>query len=511
VTVYVEAYSAHPLEADAAALYAPPDGWIDDAGTFHEQRPAAGGKPVHVVELTPDDGLLPLPYMGRQVDGSAWEDATTTDRAPATRSRQTFYPDASRIFEEIDRLGVGGDGRPVLLSTVADFDFYRAIPSGGWTQGRSSGDRSDVGVGDIEPEANGLDFFGYYPFHLHREPTLVALARATNLVQRVLSSGDYIGAQWLEGSPTTEETMYWLGLVVDTDLPLVGHSAQRPHGSLSADGDRNIVDGVKYLLSGISLDAQGRDRVGAVMVVDEVVFGAREVTKVDARPGGYEVVGGHGGIVADMGGFGDPQLTFVSEKRHTHRSELRLSALPETVTGVAGSLEDGIGLVDVLVKDTEGGLVPSSMPRVSFTKFSRYAASATSAEASGDPSLEVEAVARIRSNLSDAPLAGFVAEGMSPYGLTDPTSNAALALATFSGMPVVRVGRGNTGGMAYKLDPLSIAGNNLSATKARMLLMAAMLKLGALPPAIDPHHPTPAEVDATMTAVASYQELFDTH
>ena len=29
VTVYVEAHSAHPLESDAAELYAPPDGWID--------------------------------------------------------------------------------------------------------------------------------------------------------------------------------------------------------------------------------------------------------------------------------------------------------------------------------------------------------------------------------------------------------------------------------------------------------------------------------------------------
>jgi hypothetical protein len=78
-------------------------------------------------------------------------------------------------------------------------------------------------------------------------------------------------------------------------------------------------------------------------------------------------------------------------------------------------------------------------------------------------------------------------------------------------MPVVRVGRGNTGGTAYKLDPLSIAGNNLSATKARILLMAAMLKLGDPPPAADPFHPTPTEVEATQAAVAAYQELFDTH
>jgi len=32
VTVYVEQFSAHPLEADAAALYAPPDGYVTRSG-----------------------------------------------------------------------------------------------------------------------------------------------------------------------------------------------------------------------------------------------------------------------------------------------------------------------------------------------------------------------------------------------------------------------------------------------------------------------------------------------
>jgi L-asparaginase len=510
VIIYVEAFTAHPLESDARELYAEPDGWIDVNGEYHVGQAGPEGTPVYVVELFPEDGLLPLPYMGRQADGSAWEGTGSTPFAPASRTRQTFYPDASRIYEEIDRLGVGGDGQSVLLSAAANFDFYRAIPSGGWTKGRSAEDRTDTGQGEIEPEELGIDFFGYYPFHLQREPTLVHLAHATNMVQRVLATGHYVAAQWLEGSPTNEETMYWLGLLIDTSLPLVGHSAQRPHGNISADGDRNIVDGVEYILSGISLDAEGKDRVGAVMIVDEVVFGAREVAKVDARPGGYTTVGGHGGIVADMGGYGPPELTFVSEKRHTFRSDVRLSLLPSSVKGVTGRTGGVIINVDVPVRDEEG-LLPASMPNVTITKYSRYGRVAIGAEDVADPAGEVEILARIEANLADAPLAGFVAEGMSPYGLTDPTSTAALTVALFSGMPVVRVGRGNTGGMASKLDPLFITGNNLSATKARILLMAAMLKLGALPLAADPSHPTSAETESTLAVVAKYQLIFDTH
>ncbi len=37
---------------------------------------------------------------------------------------------------------------------------------------------------------------------------------------------------------------------------------------------------------------------------------------------------------------------------------------------------------------------------------------------------------------------------MSPFAMADPPRNAALSVAAFAGMPVVRTGRGNTGGMA---------------------------------------------------------------
>jgi hypothetical protein len=38
VEVYIEHFSAHPLEKDASELYAPPDGWIGPDGVFHKER-----------------------------------------------------------------------------------------------------------------------------------------------------------------------------------------------------------------------------------------------------------------------------------------------------------------------------------------------------------------------------------------------------------------------------------------------------------------------------------------
>src|SRR5882762_7186099 len=119
VTVYVEQFTAHPLETDAAELYGPPDGYVDSAGRVHEERQSAGDKPVYEVELRPEDGLYPLPYMATQADGKAWEEECTEALAPPEKARQGFFPDGSRSFEEIDRLSVGGDGTASALSSFA--------------------------------------------------------------------------------------------------------------------------------------------------------------------------------------------------------------------------------------------------------------------------------------------------------------------------------------------------------------------------------------------------------
>jgi L-asparaginase len=108
-------------------------------------------------------------------------------------------------------------------------------------------------------------------------------------------------------------------------------------------------------------------------------------------------------------------------------------------------------------------------------------------------------------------LAGFVAEGLTPYGvMTSSVRQDVLQKAIYSGLPIARVGRGSPEGFADPHDYF-IAGSNLTSTKARMLLMACLLKLGSLPPAKDPANPTGDELAATRKAVAEYQAIFNTH
>lgn len=507
VTVYVEQFSAHPLERDFAELYAPPDGYLDANGNFHRARQSATDKPVYEITLKPEDGLYPLPYMARQANGQAWETDGTEKGAPAEQTRVPFFPDGSRLFEEIDRMGLSDEGIGCLLSGKAEFDFYRALPSGGYVTGRRGHERTDVGDGDIPPEVRGSDFFPYRPGYLRKEPPMAALARLSNVVQAAMNSGKYAGGIWLEGSPFVEETIYWLNLLIDTTVPLVGNSSQRAHGAVGNDGDRNIVDSVNYITSQIWADENGRDFIGAVAILDEQIFTARDLQKADARPGGYVATGGHGGIIGRMGHPGAPQFTFRTVKRHTYNSMVNCAQLPRQVQG---SRFNGskIETVPVDVKDAEGGLLATAIPKVTIVKHARYLPEDTS----GNAESEVDILARIAQNLRDAPLAGFVAEGSAPFGAMSNSVDAALKRATFSGMPVVKVGRGNASGFVdADRDPLAIAGSNLTATKARLLLMASLMKLGCLPPAADPAQPTAADTEATKAKLRQYQEIFDSH
>src|SRR5258708_10633183 len=87
VTVYIEMFTAHPLESDAKELYAAPDGYVNAQGEFSKEKKNPTDKPVYAVTLKPEDGLYALPYMGRQVGGQPWEGVATHPGAPFSESR----------------------------------------------------------------------------------------------------------------------------------------------------------------------------------------------------------------------------------------------------------------------------------------------------------------------------------------------------------------------------------------------------------------------------------------
>ena len=385
VRVRIEKFSAHPLESDAAEVY-------------HDD-----GKPYYEVELHPEDGAYPLPYMARRADGSGdgtpFEDGDQRDASIGYGGRQSYFPDASRLFEEIDR-GLGGrghDGAASELDRLAEFDFVRVLPPSGFTK---------------QGEVGGRDFFPYSPRPLGKFPPNAAMARAVNVVQQTIDSGRYDGFIWLEGSPHVEETLYWLSLVLDTDLPFVGISSQRPHGTLANDGDGNIVDATRYIASGLGTG------LGAVGIVDEQIFAARAFKKGDARPGGYRATGGHGGVLGSAGHevrvwFRPAYRTTGDVRACGGKTCPRRSAFRSTATDP--------GMAGIRIKDDDGSLRGDAIAPVHVVKYGHYMAE----EDTADPDVEVDIMARIERGLAQEASAepgaprfhGFVLEGSGGHRL----------------------------------------------------------------------------------------------
>jgi hypothetical protein len=504
--LYVEQFSAHPLEADMAELYGPPDGYIGSNGEFRQSKVNDSDKPVYEIELLPEDGVYPLPYMALQADGKPWDDDCTEPGAPASKARQGFFPDGSRSFEEIDRLSIGVEGTASLLSSIAKVDFYRSAPPSGYTKGLPASKRTDKGEGDIPPETRGKDFYPYRPYHLASSPPRPMLAKVTNDMQALVSGNDYDGVIWTQGSPAVEESAYWFNLLIDTTKPICGNAAQRPQGQISADGPKNLVDSVNFIASRLWADEQGRNRCGVVVIQEQQLFAAREVAKVDARPGGYVATGGHGGIIGNVSHTGRLALTYLPAYKHTYLSDVNMSKLPKSVKAVQKGT-NGLELIDVAVKDAAGKLLGEAIPVVSISTDGGY----SGLEFGDDPSVEIDLITSIDHKLSMGRLTGFVIQGLVPYGSTSSQARHKLMLkAAFSGIPVAKTGRGAPEGFADPHD-FQIAATNLTSTKARLLLMACLLKFGSLPPAKNPDAPTKAELDAIKKVVAQYQAVFDTH
>jgi L-asparaginase len=294
--------------------------------------------------------------------------------------------------------------------------------------------------------------------------------------------------------------------LIDTTVPICGNSAQRPQGQASNDGPKNIIDSVQYITSRVWADQAGNNRAGVVLIQEQQIFAARDVQKGDARPGGYVTTGGHGGIIGGVGHDGPPVLTYLPATRHTHASEVNISRLPARVDGVKRE-GDGLVVVPVPVKDAEGYLLDSAIPKVAIVKDGTFHAD----DYDLDPEREVDLNAIIARNQQHAPLSGFVIEGLSPYGfMTSRMRHLIMRKAVLMGMPVVRVGRGNNDGFSPPRD-LFLGGRNLTATKARLLLMACLMRFGALPPARDPDKPSEAELQAIRAKLDAYQKVFDTH
>ncbi len=130
---------------------------------------------------------------------------------------------------------------------------------------------------------------------------------------------DLAGIVVTSGTDTLEETAYFLHLVVKSDRPVALVGAMRNPNTIGYEGPANLLEGFR-----VAADPASRGK-GVLVVLNDEINGAREVTKTDAlrlqtfqsRPAGV------------LGVVDADRVVYYREsvKRHTTESEFDIAAI----------------------------------------------------------------------------------------------------------------------------------------------------------------------------------------
>lgn len=223
------------------------------------------------------------------------------------------------------------------------------------------------------------------------------------------------------GTATLEETAYFLNLTLKINKPIVVVGAQRPITGISTDGPINLLNAVR-------LAASERARgLGVLVVLNDEIHAAREVTKSS---------------VFRLNAFQSPDFGVLG---HTDLDDILIYRQPTRAHTVACEFD---------LHEVE------RLPRVDVV--SSYA---------GSDGVAVDAFV-------DAGAKGLVVASLAP-GLAPPAQTAALGRAIKCGVVVVyscRAGAGRV--LKFHIHQVegSIVADNLTAQKARVLLMLALTR-----------------------------------
>ncbi len=178
------------------------------------------------------------------------------------------------------------------------------------------------------------------------------LAGLVALVRRLVERDEADGVVVTHGTNTLEETAWLLHLVVPSDAPTVITGAMRPASALSGDGPLNLVNAVRVAASPA---ARG---LGTLVVMDDTVHGARDVTKANTlRVSAF--ADGAGGPLGWVDGDGRVVLAHLPVRGAALRGRFAgadLAALPRVDVVVSHQGADG-ALVDAAVAAGARGIV----------------------------------------------------------------------------------------------------------------------------------------------------------
>ncbi len=139
-------------------------------------------------------------------------------------------------------------------------------------------------VAGIAPELATIAVATEVPFRRLRAHAItdIDLADLRELVAGLLARDEADGVVVTHGTNTLEETAWFLHLAVATDRPIVVTGAMRPASALSGDGPLNVLNAVRVAGCPAAVG------LGVVVLLDDTIHGARDVSKADTmRTGAF--------------------------------------------------------------------------------------------------------------------------------------------------------------------------------------------------------------------------------
>jgi L-asparaginase len=152
--------------------------------------------------------------------------------------------------------------------------------------------------------------------------TTTDLVDLVTVIHDVFDRDEADGVVITHGTNTLEETAYFLHLTLKRDRPVVVAGAMRPSSAVSADGDANLIAGVRVAADPASVG------MGVLVVLNDTILSARDVTKTAT----YRVETFQG---RDLGPLGyadaDGRVLFYHRpaRPHTTASEFSIDGLEE--------------------------------------------------------------------------------------------------------------------------------------------------------------------------------------
>jgi L-asparaginase len=192
---------------------------------------------------------------------------------------------------------------------------------------------------------------------ISHELTIKDLIDLSNKISSALNNEKMDGVVVTTGTNALEDIAYFIGLVVNTEKPIVFTGSNFPQNSLLFDGKKNLFNAIKIACS------EKVTKLGVIVTFNDYLVTAREATKINSdtiQNFSFQENGVIGYIVG-----GEIVIKAIPAYRHTYKTNFSLQSLTSlpTVAIVYGHLGINAHVVRSIAGNAVHGIISAGFGR----------------------------------------------------------------------------------------------------------------------------------------------------